>query len=69
VADFVKCQRDDETEVLFESAEAELMSIPTGDAPDIAGCRQLSGRHALVAKTASQVAETIRTDGDMMRSP
>jgi hypothetical protein len=40
----------------------------SGDAPDIADCRQLSGRLALVAKTARQIAETLRTDGDMMRS-
>ena len=68
MADFVKYQRDDETEVLFESAEADLVSIPSGDARDIADCRQLSGRLALVARTARQIAETIRTDGDMMRS-
>ena len=68
MADLVKYQLDDETEVLFESAEANVVSIPTGDAPDITDCRQLSGRLALVAKTARQIAETIRTDGDMMRS-
>lgn len=58
MADFVKYQRDDETEVLFESAEADLVSIPTGDAPDITDCRQLSGRLALVAKTARRVLES-----------
>ena len=36
--------------MLFEPAEANVVSIPTGDAPDIADCRQLSGRLALVAK-------------------
>ena len=40
----------------------------SGDLPDIADCRQLCGRLALVAKTARQIAETSRTDGDMMRS-
>ena len=68
MADVVKYQLDDEPEVLFESAEADLVSIPFGDSPDTADCRQLSRRLALVAKTARQIAETIRTDGDMMRS-
>jgi len=40
----------------------------SGDLPDIADCRQLCGRLALVAKTGRQIAETIRTGGDMMRS-
>jgi hypothetical protein len=44
------------------------VSIPIGDAPDIADCRQLSQRLALVAKTAKQIAKTIRTDRDMMRA-
>ena len=62
MADLVKYQLDDETEVLFESAEADLVSIP------IADCRQLSGRLELAAKTAKQIAEPIQTDGYMMRS-
>ena len=67
VADFVKYQPDDETEVLFESAEAELVSIPTGDARISQTAESYPGG-SRVAKTARQVAETIRTDGDMMRS-
>lgn len=58
MADFVKYQLDDETEVLFESAEADLVSILTGDVPDTPDRRQLSGRLALVAKTVRQIAET-----------
>jgi hypothetical protein len=43
--------------VLFEPAEANVVSIPTGDAPDITDCRQLAGRLALVAKMARRVRE------------
>jgi hypothetical protein len=61
VADLVRYVLDDGTEVLFESTEADLVSLHTG-APDVKDGGRLSTRLETVARTARQLAESIRKD-------
>ena len=59
VADLVEYQLDDGSTVLFESAEANLVSLHGGD-PDIKQGGRLADRLSSIAKTAGQVAAAMR---------
>jgi hypothetical protein len=59
MADFVKFKLDDGSEVFFESAEADLVQLHGGQA-EVANGGPLSGRLAVVASAAEQVAVSLR---------
>jgi hypothetical protein len=59
VADLVEYTLDDGSTVLFESAEADLVSLHGGD-PDVVEGGRLSDRLSSIAKTAGQVASALR---------
>jgi len=61
VADFVEYSLDDGTMVVFESAEADLVSLHGAGADTVPG-GPLAGRLAGVAKAAGQIARSIRDD-------
>jgi Trypsin-co-occurring domain 1 len=59
MADLVEYELDDGSRVLFESAEASLVSLHGGD-PDIKEGGPLADRLSSIAKTAGQVAAAMR---------
>jgi len=59
MADLVEYELDDGSMVLFESAEASLVSLHGGD-PDIKEGGRLADRLSSIAKTAGQVAAAMR---------
>jgi len=59
VADLVEYELDDGSTVLFESAEASLVSLRGGD-PDVKEGGRLADRLSGIAKTAGQVAAAMR---------
>jgi len=60
VADFVKYVLDDGTEVLFESAEGDLVDLRTGEVAVTAG-GPLQGRLHAVAAAAEEVSTSLRS--------
>jgi hypothetical protein len=63
MADFVEYEPDDGSRVLFESAEASLVSLHGGD-PDVKDGGRLGDRLSSIAKTAGQVAAAMRQGVD-----
>ncbi len=61
MADFVEYTLDDDTTVLFESAEADLVSLHGGGADTVQG-GPLSRQLSRVAKAAGQIAKAVRSD-------
>ncbi len=59
MADLVEYQLDDGSTVLFESAEASLVSLHGGE-PDVKDGGRLADRLSAIAKTAGQVAAAMR---------
>jgi hypothetical protein len=59
VADLVEYTLDDGSTVLFESAEANLVSLHGGD-PEVKEGGPLADRLSSIAKTAGQVAAAMR---------
>jgi hypothetical protein len=59
MADFVKYQLDDDSEVFFESAEASLVSLRGGDA-DVVDAGKLGDRLSQIAAAAEQVSKGLR---------
>lgn len=59
LADLVEYQLDDGSTVLFESAEASLVSLHGGE-PDVKDGGRLADRLSAIAKTAGQVAAAMR---------
>ena len=59
MADLVEYELDDGSTVLFESAEANLVSLHGGD-PDVKEGGPLADRLSSIAKTAGQVAAAMR---------
>jgi len=59
MADFVKYQLDDGSEVYFESAEASLVSMRGGDA-EVVDAGQLGDRLRNIATAADQVSKGLR---------
>jgi hypothetical protein len=60
VAEFVKYVLDDGTEVFFESAESNLVSLHGGDA-DVTEGGRLTGRLQAVAAAAEEVSASLRS--------
>ena len=60
VAEFVKYILDDGTEVFFESAESNLVSLHGGD-PDVTQGGKLTGRLQAVAAAAEEVSSSLRS--------
>jgi hypothetical protein len=60
VADFVKYTLEDGEEVLFESAETDLVTLHRGGKPEVADGGRLEARLGAIAKTAQQVAGAMR---------
>jgi hypothetical protein len=61
MADFVRYTLDDGSEVLFEAAEADLVSLHGAGDTEKDGGRLADKLHG-IARTASQVAESMRAD-------
>lgn len=61
MADFVEYTLDDGSTVLFESAEADLVSLRGGGDETVQG-GPLSGQLSRVAKAAGQISRAIRSD-------
>ena len=59
MADLVEYALDDGSTVLFESAEASMVSL-YGGAPDIKEGGRIADRLSSIAKTAGQVASAMR---------
>jgi NTP-dependent ternary system trypsin peptidase co-occuring protein len=59
MADFVKYELDDGSEVYFESAEASLVSLRGGDA-EVADAGKLGDRLSHIAAAAEQVSKELR---------
>jgi hypothetical protein len=59
MADLVEYELDDGSKVLFESVEASLVRLHGGD-PDVKEGGRLGDRLSAIAKTARQVAATMR---------
>jgi|HubBroStandDraft_6_1064221.scaffolds.fasta_scaffold449562_2 hypothetical protein len=59
MADFVKYELDDHSEVLFESAEASLVSLRGGPA-DVVDAGKLGDRLSSIAAAAEQVSNGLR---------
>lgn len=60
MAEFVRFILDDGSEVLFESAEGDLVELHGGE-PDVAEGGRLATRLEAVAAAAHQVAESLRS--------
>jgi hypothetical protein len=60
VAEFVRYKLDDGSEVVFESAESDLVA-PHGGQPDVVDGGQLQARLEAVAGAAEQVAGSLRS--------
>lgn len=58
--EFVRFTLDDGAEVLFESAESDLVALHGGE-PDVADGGSLDGRLVAVAQAADQVSRSLRT--------
>lgn len=61
MADFVEYSLDDDSVVVFESAEADLVSLH-GGVIDTAPGGPLAGKLAGIAKATRQVAAAVRSD-------
>jgi Trypsin-co-occurring domain 1 len=59
VAEFVRFTLDDGSEVLFESAESDLVALH-GGAPEVRDGGKLTARLQGVAEAAEEVAESLR---------
>jgi Trypsin-co-occurring domain 1 len=59
MADFVKYELDDGSEVYFESAEASLVSLRGGDA-EVVDAGKLGDRLSHIAEAADQVSKGLR---------
>jgi hypothetical protein len=59
MADLVEYELDDGSKVLFEADEADLVSLHGGD-PEVKEGGPLAGRLSSIAKTAGQVAASMR---------
>jgi hypothetical protein len=59
MADFVKYELDDNSEVFFESAEGSLASLRSGDA-DVVDAGKLGDRLSNIAAAAEQVSKGLR---------
>jgi hypothetical protein len=59
MADFVKYELDDGSEVYFESAEASLVSLRGGDA-EVTDAGKLGDRLSHIAAAAEQVSKELR---------
>ena len=62
MADFVRYTLADGTEVLFESAEADLVSLHRGGAPSTRDGGPLADRLTGIARTAGLVAAQVRDE-------
>ncbi len=60
MADFVEFTLDDDTKVLFESAESDLVALHGGE-PDVQSGGKLTERLRGVAEAAEQVAGELRS--------
>ena len=60
MADFVRYELEDGTEVLFEAAEGDLVSLRGGGEPDVAEGGVLGDRLNAVARAADEVASGLR---------
>jgi hypothetical protein len=59
VADFVEYTLDDGTVVVFESAEADLVSLHGGGAAETADGGPLAAKLVGIAKTCGQIAQAV----------
>jgi hypothetical protein len=60
VAEFVRFTLDDGSQVLFESAESDLVALHGGGAPDVVDGGKLTARLQGVAEAAEEVAGSLR---------
>ena len=61
MAEFVRFTLDDGSEVLFESAESDLVALHGGGAPEVRDGGKLTGQLQEVAKAAEEVAGSLRS--------
>ena len=60
MAEFVRFTLDDGSEVLFESAESDLVALHGGGAPEVRDGGRLTARLQGVAEAAEEVAGSLR---------
>jgi hypothetical protein len=60
VAEFVRFELEDGTEVLFESAESDLVALHSGE-PEVRDGGRLEDRLAAVSAAAEQVSRSLRS--------
>src|SRR5690242_11219352 len=60
MAEFVRFTLDDGSQVLFESAESDLVALHGGDAPEVRDGGKLTARLQGVADAAEEVAGSLR---------
>jgi len=60
MAEFVRFTLDDGSEVLFESAESDLVALHGGGSPDVRDGGRLTARLQGVAEAAEEVAGSLR---------
>ena len=61
MAEFVRFTLDDGSQVLFESAESDLVSLHGGGQPDVRDGGRLTARLQAVAEAAEEVAGSLRS--------
>ena len=61
MAEFVRFTLDDGSEVLFESAESDLVALHGGGAPEVHDGGKLTARLQGVAEAAEEVAGSLRS--------
>ena len=65
VAEFVRFTLDDGSEVLFESAESDLVALH-GGAPEVRDGGKLTARLQGVAEAAEEIAGSLRADDQLI---
>ena len=68
VAEFIRYELEDGSEVLFESAEASLVSLRGGGDPGVTDAGTLGDRLRPIAAAAGEVAKGMRPPGAPCRS-
>ena len=61
MAEFVRFTLDDGSQVLFESAESDLVALHGGGQPDVSDGGKLTARLQAVAEAAEEVAGSLRS--------